>query len=124
MPLKNPRWEKFAQALASGDSQRTAYKKAYPSSLKWKDEAVDVRACMLANNDKVAIRLNELKERAATKAVLSREEKRMILKQMALDKEATYTERQRAIDIDNKMEDEYRTIIDGNVSISKLEDLI
>lgn len=124
MPLKNPRWEKFAQALASGDSQRTAYKKAYPSSLKWKDETVDNKAYKLAKKDEVVARLNELKERAATYAVMSREEKRHILKMMAFDVNASYAERQRAIDIDNKMEDEYRTIIDGNVSIHKLEDLI
>ena len=124
MPLKNPRWEKFAQALASGDSQRTAYRKAFPSSVKWKDKTVDNRAYELANNREVMGRLNELKERAATYAVMSREEKRHILKMMAFDVNASYAERQRAIDIDNKMEDEYRTIIDGNVSIHKLEDLI
>lgn len=110
--LKNPRWEDFAQALAAGDSQRVAYRKVYPNSAKWKDENVDARACNLAKNDKVLARYNELKSQAADDALLTRREKREILAEMARDDSLLPGDRQRAIDLDNKMEDEYTSKVE------------
>lgn len=59
--------EKFVQGLFAGLSQREAYREAFPSSINWKDETVDARACELAKNSKVVVRLeeltNELKQR-------------------------------------------------------------
>lgn len=105
--LKNPRWENFAQALAAGDSQRTAYRKAYTKSQKWKDNTVDSRAYELLKNSEVLDRYNELKAEAAIGVVLARKEKREILAKMARDENLLPSDRQRAIDLDNKMEDEY-----------------
>ena len=59
--------ERFVQGLFAGMSQREAYREAYSSSREWTDNTVDVKACLLAKNDKVMIRLealqNEFKER-------------------------------------------------------------
>ena len=59
--------EKYVQGLFAGLSQREAYREAFPSSLNWKEETVDARACELAKNSKVVVRLaeltNELKQR-------------------------------------------------------------
>ena len=59
--------EKYTQGLFAGLSQREAYREAFPSSINWKDETVDARACELAKNSKVVVRLeeltNELKQR-------------------------------------------------------------
>lgn len=122
--LKNPRWEAFAQALAKGLSQRKAYREAYPKSVKWKDKTVDNKAYELTKNGEVMRRYEELKDKAADCAVLTRKEKRELLAQMARDEKLSPVERQRAIDIDNKMEDEYVTKIEGNLNVTKLEDLI
>ena len=46
--LENARHEKFAQELSLGTTQRKAYRVAFPSSLKWKDETVDSKASALA----------------------------------------------------------------------------
>jgi phage terminase small subunit len=58
--------EKYAQGLFAGLSQREAYKQAYDCS-NMTDKSIDEKACELANNVKVASRLqeltNELKER-------------------------------------------------------------
>lgn len=108
--LTNPRWEDFAQAMASTDSQRKAYRKAYPASVKWKDKTVDNKASELFANGEVLGRYRELKEAAAFAAggaVLTRNEKRKILADMARDETLSPSDRQRAIDLDNKMEDEY-----------------
>lgn len=105
--LKNSRWETFSQALVAGDSQRIAYKKAYPKAEKWKDATVDNNAYNLAKKSEILARCNELKEAAAAGAVLTRKEKRELLAEMARNEELLPADRQRAIDLDNKMEDEY-----------------
>lgn len=62
-----PKQELFAQEIAKGKSQRQAYYEAYPKSKKWKVETVDAQASRLANNNKVLIRLDELKKIAEKK---------------------------------------------------------
>ena len=119
--LENPRHEQYAQSLAAGLSQRKAYRAAYPKSEKWKDATVDAKACNLAKNDKIKARYNELKEEAANAAggaVMTRNEKRELLAAMARDMELPIADRQRAIDLDNKMEDEYTSNVklSGNVN--------
>ena len=54
--------EKYVQELLKGKSQREAYKIAYPSSRKWKDNVVDVRACELLKHSKVSVRYAKLRE--------------------------------------------------------------
>lgn len=125
--LSNPNWEDYAQARASGLSQRKAYRVAYPKSNKWKDATVDAKACNLEKEDKIQARYQELKEEAANAAggaVLTRNEKRIMLAEMARDTNLTARERQAAIDIDNKMEDEYLTRISGDIAVKKLEDVL
>lgn len=115
--LDNARHETFAQELAKGVSQRKAYRAAYPKSERWKDTTVDAKACRLAKEDKVKARYEELKENAANAAggaVMTRNEKRKLLAEMARNNELSAADRQRAIDLDNKMEDEYT----NNVNLS------
>jgi hypothetical protein len=123
--LENNNWEIYAQARAEGLTQRKAYRKAFPDSVGCKDATIDNKASALErDNHEIKARIDELKNQAADEAVLSRIEKRKILAEMARDTELSPVERQRAIDIDNKMEDEYTTTIQGNLGIAKLEDLI
>ena len=66
------RQEKYCQARARGLTQRQAYREAYPSSVKWKDSAVDSQACRLEALPKVSARLEELQKAAAKNAVISK----------------------------------------------------
>lgn len=112
--LSNPHHEDYAQARAAGLSQRKAYRKAYPRSVNWKDGTVDAKACNLEKLDKIKARYQELKEIAAQSAggaVMTRNEKRRLLAEMARNEELPASDRQRAIDLDNKMEDEYTSNI-------------
>jgi phage terminase small subunit len=59
-----PNMEVFATGLASGLSQAEAYRKAYPSSLKWADKTVWEQASVLAKNNKVSTRVEELLAKA------------------------------------------------------------
>ncbi len=126
--LSNPHWEDYAQARAKGLSQRKAYREAYPSSVKWKDNTVDSKASELERkNGAILDRLAEIKDEAANAAggaVMTRNEKRQMLADMARNPELSARERQAAIDIDNKMEDEYKTILDGKVGVTRLEDIL
>ena len=125
--LSNPHWEDYAQARAAGLSQRKAYRMAYPKSEAWKDSTVDNKAYILEKKGEIVARYEELKGEAANAAggaVMTRNEKRMMLAEMARDESLSARERQAAIDIDNKMEDEYLTRVEGSLNISKLEDLL
>lgn len=126
--LSNPHHEDYAQARAEGLSQRKAYRKAFPRAQAWKDTTVDTKASELEKtHGEILVRYEELKEEAANQAggaVLTRIEKRKILAEMARSEELSPAERQKAIDIDNKMEDEYTTRIEGNLGVGKLEDLL
>lgn len=57
--------ETFATGVASGLSQAEAYRQAFPSSRKWKDDSVWQRASKLAANAKVQSRIQELLAKAA-----------------------------------------------------------
>ena len=126
--LNNPHWEDYAQARAKGLSQRKAYREAFPKSVNWKDTTVDSKASDLERkNGLILERLAEIKDEAANAAggaVMTRNEKRQMLADMARNPELSARERQAAIDIDNKMEDEYKTILDGKVGVAKLEDIL
>lgn len=77
------RQEKFARNLAKGMSQRQAYRDAYPNSRKWKVENVDAKASTLAKTAKVSARLAELKRKAESEAVMSRQERLEALSRIA-----------------------------------------
>ncbi len=126
--LSNPHWEDYAQARAKGLSQRKAYREAFPKSERWKDATVDNKAYALEKQKgEILVRIAEIKEIAANAAggaVMTRNEKRKMLADMARNPELTAKERQAAIDIDNKMEDEYKTILDAKVGVTRLEDIL
>ena len=60
--------ELFVQEAIRTDNQREAYRKAYPSSKKWKDKNVDTAASRLLNSAKVLPRYTELRERLRKEA--------------------------------------------------------
>lgn len=79
---------------------------------------MDSRASELYNTSEILGRLCELQEQSASDAVMTRIEKRELLAEMARDKEIAPADRQRAIDLDNKMEDEYTSKVELSGSVS------
>lgn len=55
--------ERFCQEIASGKSQREAYRIAYPNSEHYLENTVDSRASVLMKNKKVIKRLDELRDK-------------------------------------------------------------
>ena len=107
--------EKFVQNLLQGMSQREAYKNSFNAE-KMSDKTIDSKACNLLKQDKVRARFNELRDKVEREAVLSAFEKRMILRQIATDKDCSKADRIRAIDCDNKMAGEYITRVEAEVN--------
>ena len=140
--------EKYVNNLVKGMSQRIAYRNAYPSSKKWKDETVDSKASTLLKNEKVKERYkklidkvnNKLEERTIMNALermkwLTEVINGNILEDVPLMTKATKDKvdtikcptkidtRLKALDTLNKMSGEYKTILGGNVEITYEEAL-
>lgn len=114
--LKNARHEAFAQALFSGKSQRVAYREAFPNAEKWTDATVDSKACVLAKDDKVLERLDELKDASASPLILDRQSRMIILTEIALNEGLIPKSRMQAIDILNKMDGDYTQKIEATIN--------
>lgn len=82
-PLTN-RQELFAQGVAAGLDQSAAYRKAYPSSLKWKSEAVNCAGAKMMAIGRVSERVKELQALSADLAVLDGAEIMREIKRVAL----------------------------------------
>lgn len=128
-------------------SQRQAYKEAF-NPPNTSDEAIDVDACRLFNTPKITLRYKELIKQLEDEAILTAKQRMKWLSDVVNDiqredvyiktdngtgevidtkigsKNADLNTKMKAIDILNKMDGEYVTKIEGNVSIEKLEDLL
>jgi phage terminase small subunit len=134
--------EAFVKNIIDGMSQADAYRSAYDTQ-RMKDKTVWERASALMKNNKVATRLQELRDQMMKPSIMSAQERLELLSRIArgeeLEKVVQYVEgvriddeipaslksRREAIDIMNKMTGEYTTKISGDVNINaKLEDLL
>lgn len=124
--LKNTRHEKFAQGIASGLSQRKAYRAAFPNSVNWKDETVDVKASELKKNDKVLVRLEELAQKASNDAIMDATERKEWLSKIVKSTYEETKDKLKAVDLLNRMDGTYITKVevDANVTMTdRLKDV-
>jgi len=63
--LENGQHELFAQKWHETENKSEAVRYAFPKSLKWKDESVNVEGCKISKLPKVLLRYNELKQETA-----------------------------------------------------------
>lgn len=141
--MLNAKQEKFINNIVSGMSQRQAYKDAY--QVNYDEDAIDNNASKLFNKDEVQARYKELIEKAQDKAIMSAIERKKWLTEVIQNiqcediyfktedgletkvgsKNADLNTKMKAMDMLNKMDGEYRTILDGSVEVKKkLEDLL
>lgn len=114
--IKNTRHETFAQNIAKGMSQRKAYRVAFPSALKWKDETVDSKASLLAKNEKVLARVKELADMSTSDAVMTATQRKEWLSKLIQDDKGVIltSDKLKAVDILNKMDGEYTEKVQVN----------
>ena len=136
-----PKQERFIQNIVSGMSQRQAYKEAYDAE-NMTDETIDKEACLLFNSPKISERYRELIEELKDKAIMTATERMIWLSEVVkgiqmeeckyfedgethiYEKSADLNTKIKALDTLNKMSGEYTTKIEGNIGVSKLEDLL
>lgn len=74
MDKLTPKQELFVRGIISGLSQRQAYRQAYPSAKKWRDNVVDNKASELLKNGEVLVRYRELLKQFSNMSLWSREQ--------------------------------------------------
>ena len=116
--LNNSRHEKFAQGIASGLSQRKAYRAAFKNSVNWKDTTVDNRASELAKTSEVLGRVKELAAEASSKAIMTATERKEWLSKVIRSEEEYTKDKLKAVDILNRMDGEYieQVQVNGHVN--------
>lgn len=101
------RQEKFCREFIKTGNATKAYKRAgYDTS---KNGATRANASRLLTYDSVQKRLEELRQKAENKEILSASQIRALLTNIATDKESSKLEVMKALDILNKMNGEYIT---------------
>lgn len=134
--------EKFVRCLVKGMSQREAYKHSYDSK-RMKDSTIDKRASEIFNKGEVRGRYETLMKKLENEAIMSAKDRMKFLTRIIDGRETetkTYWEdgeshseestadlstKMKALDILNKMDGQYKTILDGSVEVKKkLEDLL
>lgn len=132
-----PKQERFVQNIISGMSQREAYKEAYDAE-NMKDETIDKEASLLFNHPKIAERYRELINKLEDKAIMTATERmiwltevikdiqkeKVLVEDIEISKTADLNTKMKAMDILNKMSGEYVTKVEGNIGVTKLEDLL
>lgn len=121
--MLTPKQEQFVQNILEGMTQADAYRSAY-SCKNMSDNAIYVNASKLAADDKVALRLKELRDQLAKPSIMTAQERLEWLTQRIDDDQVDINAKLKAIDIMNKMQGEYVTKVEGNLNVTKLEDLL
>ena len=98
--------EEFAKAIVEGMNQADAYRSAYDCK-NTSDNAIYVNASKLMANDKVALRIKELREQLAKPTIMSAQERLEWLTRLILSDEESTSDKLKAADIMNKMQGEY-----------------
>jgi phage terminase small subunit len=133
--------EQFVKNIIDGMSQADAYRNAYPNQ-RMSDKTIHESASRLMNNSKINARLKELRDQLAKPTIMSAQERLEFLTKIIkgekgetvvqmIDGEAVEVEapaslknKLSAIDIMNKMQGEYVTKVEGELKMTKLEDLL
>lgn len=114
--------EAFVKNIIEGMNQADAYRSAYPKQ-RMADKTIHEAASRLMKNDKVVARLSELRNELAGAAIMSAQRRLEWLTEV-INGEVDVNAKLKAVDIMNKMQGEYVTKVEGNLNVTKLEDLL
>lgn len=99
--------DKFAHSIAlDGMNMSDAYRSAYDTS-KMTDKTVNEKASLLAKQDKIQARIEELRDQITSEKIMSAQKRMEWLTELITNAEASNTDRLKALDILNKMDGEY-----------------
>lgn len=133
--------EAFVKNIIDGMSQADAYRSAY-STKNMSDNAIYREASVMMNNPNIAQRLKELRDQMIKPSIMTAQERLEFLSKVItgekgelvteivdgepkeIEVPASMKNRLSAIDIMNKMQGEYVTKVEGELKMTKLEDLL
>lgn len=121
--MLTPKQEKFVQGIIEGLSQADAYRAAY-SCKRMTDKTVYETASKLMADPKIAARVQELRDKIASKSIMTAQQRLEWLTSVINSPVETTGDKLRAADIMNKMQGEYVTKVEGSLNVTKLEDLL
>ena len=121
--MLTPKQEVFARKIVEGMTQADAYRSAY-SCKRMTDKTIWENASRLMADSKVQARVKELRDKINDEAIMSAQKRLEWLTKVIQNEEESTGDRLKAIDLMNKMQGEYVTKIDGNLNVTKLEDLL
>lgn len=141
--MLTPKQENYVRNLVKGMSQREAYKKSYDAK-NMKDETIDKKASELFKQEKIRGRYEELQKQIDDDTIMSAIERQKwltgVLKNEVLEdiyvrdsdgvetkvgsRNADLNTKMKAMDILNKMNGDYITKVEGNLTVEKLEDVL
>ena len=106
--------EQFAQNIIKGMSQADAYRSAY-STARMADKTIHENASRLANDSKVAARIEELRGHLVKETIMTAQDRLEWLTELIGSDEACTSDKLKAIDIMNKMQGEYVQKVEAEV---------
>ena len=115
--------EQFCQNIIQGMSQADAYRSAYDAN-NMADKTIYEEASKLMASPNIATRVKELRNEIAKENIMSANERLIWLSGLIQSEDESTTDKLKASDQMNKMQGEYVTKIEGEVKVSRLEDLI
>lgn len=122
--MLTPKQEQFAKAIAlEGMSYSDAYRSAYDTK-RMSDKTINEKASLMKDQDKIRARIKELRDEVDTPKIISAQKRKEWLTVVINDPAVDINARLKASDQLNRMEGEYVTKVEGNLSVAKLEDLI
>jgi phage terminase small subunit len=115
--------EDFAKKIVEGMNQADAYRSTY-SAKNMSDNAIYREASLLVSNPKVAQRITELRNELSKATIMTAQERLEWLTGLIKDPEMDINAKLKASDQMNRMQGEYVTKVEGNLNVTKLEDLL
>ena len=115
--------EAFVKNIIEGMNQADAYRSAYPKQ-RMADKTIHEAASRLMANSKIVARLAELRNELAKPTIMTAQKRLEWLTGVINNEEEDTHAKLKAVDIMNKMQGEYVTKVEGNLNVTKLEDLL
>lgn len=106
--------EKFVHGIVSGMSQADAYRSAYNCE-RMSDNAIYVNASKLVANANIAIRISELRDKAAEPSIMTAKERMAWLTDVIKSEDQVMSDRLKASDQLNRMQGEYVQKVEADV---------
>ena len=106
--------EQFVKCIIEGMSQADAYRAAYNCE-RMSDNAIYVNASKLMADDKIALRVQELREQLLKPSIMSAQQRLEWLTSVITSAEESTADKLKAADLMNKMQGEYVTKVQAEV---------